>query len=200
MQRSDLIGLMLILTGALPGFAQEDAGPGFRQQSFPAWMDETRAPGAEQPAPGQVPLQAVSEPADPVDPDPRSGPAAPKGPGEGGRFRFTPPNMPDFSKFRRQGQSRSVTQTGSETRDIRETALGAVLPALASAAAMLPGTVRNAIGTASQEAPIANIPERFYRPTGYSSFLQESRRANDAEDPAGSSATDTAPVGDATGR
>ncbi|HOY65678.1 MAG TPA: hypothetical protein PLP29_02255 [Candidatus Ozemobacteraceae bacterium] len=200
MRRTDPLGLILLLMCALPGSAQDDSGPGFRQQAFPAWMNESGSPAADQSNPDQVPLQPVAEPAGPVDPDPRSGPAAPKGPGEGGRFRFTPPTMPDFSKFRRQGQSSSVTQTGSGTQDIRETSLGTVLPTLASAAALLPGTVRNAIGTASQEAPKANIPARFYRPTGYSSFLQESRRANDAEAPAGSSASDTSPVGDAAGR
>ncbi|HEY9069656.1 MAG TPA: hypothetical protein VIV61_05330 [Candidatus Ozemobacteraceae bacterium] len=200
MQRRDLIGLMMILTCALPGFAQDDSGPGFRQQAFPAWMSEPQTPAANSPGPGQIPLQAIAEPVDPADPDPRSGPPAPKGPGAGSRFRFTPPKMPDFSKFRSQCKTTAITQTGSGTRRLEETALSAVLPALASAAAALPGAVPGGVGTASLETPKADIPKRFYRPTGYSSFLQESRRAREAGDPEGVSATDTDQAGGQTGR
>mgnify|MGYP001449168407 CR=1 FL=1 len=124
----------------------ENPGPAFRQQPTPAWMDEGSTKDSGTNNSGNGSSITIADPVEPVDPDPRSGPAAPKAPGEGGRFKFTPPHMPDFSKFRQKAtRMTSETTIGSATKQIEQDSftginldlLGRDIAQLASAVASL---------------------------------------------------------------
>lgn len=123
----------------------------------------------------------VANPVEPIDPDVDSGASAQKGSEIRPRFRFTPPKMPDFSRFREQS-TRTVTEQhpGSSSRQVEQASAAGLLslPVQLLASLTMP-----AVDVPAGPPPKADIPKRFYRPTGYRSFTQESLAPPSGDEP-----------------
>lgn len=145
---------------------------GFQKSKFPDWMnEESRQKTPEIPARNDA-VPKVAEPVEPIDPDADAGSAARKESQNRPRFRFTPPNMPDLTRFREQATRTATEQhPGSASRQVEQASAAGLLPLPAQLLASLTMPV---FDVPAGQPPKADIPKRFYRPTGYRSFIQES--------------------------
>ncbi len=114
----------------------------------------------------------VADPIEPIDPDADSGTSTQKGSENRQRFQFTPPKMPDFSRFRGQS-TRTETERppGSASRQMEQASAAGLLPLPLQ---LLASLTMPAVDVPTGQPPKADIPKRFYRPAGYRSFMQES--------------------------
>lgn len=159
------------------------SGPDFRRQQFPDWMNEKPADDSSTNRSGNGTAMSVADPVEPLDPDAQPAEPSGKRAGPARRFTFTPPQMPDFSKFRQK-----ATRTGSESN--AETGGSKAGQASVTSLLSLPGNLTSALaslttppaGASAATGPKGEIPKRFYRPTGYRSFMQEALEDKNAED------------------
>lgn len=154
------------------GGTGDESQPGFQKSRFPDWMNETSHQGAS-----EIPTRTdgelkVADPVEPIDPDADSGTSAQKRSENRPRFQFTPPRMPDFSRFREQS-TRTVTEQhpGSASRQVDQASSAGMVPLPLQ---LLASFTMPAVDVPAGQPPKADIPKRFYRPTGYRSFMQES--------------------------
>lgn len=152
----------------------------FQKSQFPDWMNE-----ASQQDPSGIPPRndaelKVADPVEPIDPDADSGTSGQRGSQNRPRFRFTPPNMPDFSRFREQS-TRTVTEqhAGSASRQLEQ---GSAAGFLSLPAGLLASLTMPTVDVPAGRTPKADIPKRFYRPAGYRSFMQESLTETSGEE------------------
>jgi len=166
---------VLIFYPGIGGHAQslQDGGtgdvpePGFQKSRFPDWMNET----SDNVTPKDT-TPKVAEPVEPIDPDADAGKAARQERESRPRFQFTPPKMPDVSRFREQS-TRTVTEqdAASSSQRLEQTSAAGLLPLASN---ILASFTMPAVNVPAGQPPKADIPKRFYRPTGYRSFMQES--------------------------
>lgn len=105
--------MLFLLPVSLSAQIPDDPLPKIPQGGFPDWMDKASVPGSPR-KPDQTPLE-------PIDPSTqiqdRQGPGNDmkpvKGPRTKSRFYFVPPNIPDFSKFRKMGTRTTYQKTAS---------------------------------------------------------------------------------------
>lgn len=99
----------------------QDAGPPapLKAPPFPDWMEKATIAPTHSPAP--VPGAGnMTEPVEPVDPDPDGHLRPVQGPSGKSRFRFTPPKMPDWKKLRQKATRVTLQRTasGSEMTEV----------------------------------------------------------------------------------
>lgn len=170
----------LVSCPACVGHAQslrdEDPGnvplQGFQKSQFPEWMNEASQQETSGKPPRNDAEPKVADPVEPIDPDADSGTSAQRESQTRPRFRFTPPKMPDFSRFREQS-TRTVTEQHAESasRQPEQASAAGLLPLPAG---LLASLTMPAVDVPAGRPPKADIPKRFHRPAGYRSFMQES--------------------------
>ncbi len=100
-----------VLTSPVCG---QDAGPPVPPKAppYPHWMEKATMAPTHSPA-AVAGAGGMTEPVEPVDPDPNGSLRPVQGPSGKSRFQFTPPKMPDLKNLRRKATRVTIQRTAS---------------------------------------------------------------------------------------